>query len=88
MVRVPIRQLIRCGFKMPSLPLMSLFIMILLYATWAQQENCFKDCEELMNAYENEMDSYWNAYKLPPKLNSKDYIRTMASFISEHSPKK
>ena len=68
---------------MPSLPLISLFIMTLLYATWAQQESCFKECQELINTYEKEMDFYWNVYKEPPNLNNKDYIRKMASFISE-----
>ena len=56
---------------MPSLPLMSLFIMTLLYATGAQQICYSKDCQELMNAYEKEVGSYWNVYKLPPKLNGK-----------------
>ena len=77
---------------MPSLPATSLFFMILLYATWAKQvycfeEECLEDCQELMNAYEKEMNSYWNVNKLPPKLNTKHYIREMAVFISESGRK-
>ena len=36
-------------------------------------------CNKNAAIYEIEVDSYWNVYILPPKLNSKDYIRTMAS---------